>query len=78
MKKVCKNLVYEKALLDTLKIAKTYPSSPYWGSFEKIFIEFINTMFVEIVNEHYSEKTLIMELQKIYKQINVVSELWER
>ncbi|MDD5065621.1 MAG: extracellular solute-binding protein [bacterium] len=78
MNKLIDNYIYKDAIRVTLERAKTYPAAPYWGSFEKIFVEFINNVFIDIMNRQYNRNRLEQKLGEVNKKIRNVIRLWER
>jgi ABC-type glycerol-3-phosphate transport system substrate-binding protein len=78
LNRVIGDYVYKDAILDTLKLAHAYPATPYWGSFEKILLEFINDIFLDIANRNYNDKRLKEALKKVDQKIDMVIQLWER
>lgn len=78
MNRIIDNYYYKDAILETLEKARTYPAAPYWGSFEKIFVEFINTVFISIVKKQYNKRRLEQDLETVNRKIRDVIRLWER
>lgn len=78
MDKIIGNYFYSGAIRETLRLARTYPAAPYWGSFEKILLELIREVFGDILRGRYREKTLKEALKKVNHRIDTVIRLWER
>ncbi|MCK4906610.1 MAG: extracellular solute-binding protein [Spirochaetes bacterium] len=78
MKKMIDEFVYKDVILKTLENGKIYPAVPYWGSFEKIFTEFINFVFLDILAGKFKKQKLKEEIVQVNKKLNAVIQLWER
>jgi ABC-type glycerol-3-phosphate transport system substrate-binding protein len=78
LNRIIGDYAYKDAILNTLRLARTFPAAPYWGSFEKILLEFINEVFVDIAHRNYNEKRLKEALKKVDQKIDMVIQLWER
>jgi ABC-type glycerol-3-phosphate transport system substrate-binding protein len=78
LNRIIGDYVYKDAIQNTLRLARTFPAAPYWGSFEKILLEFINEIFVDIAHRNYNEKRLKEALKKTDQKIDMVIRLWER
>ncbi|MDD5067645.1 MAG: extracellular solute-binding protein [bacterium] len=76
--KVIDEFLYRDAILHTLRTARTFPARPYWGSCEKILLEFINDIFIDIVDNRYSEKNLRKKVKELNPFIRTVIDLWGR
>ena len=76
--KTISNFIYKEEIKKAIKNGRTYPGVPYWGSVEKILVEFIYEMFKLIKIKKYSEKKLYNNLKFISEKIEFLIDLWSR